>query len=176
MITLICMAFCTITVEANYIIRLLDLKNNKIAIKCLSIKCLLSALGDPCAYISGGQPSWAHLGFWKDRGSHISWILEQMIIEIYFRKYNLELHLFKAFGIWNTELDFTQDKPWLGLDTFCSTRFSLTELVFNWCLELGRNLLRTIGSYFVMFCNVKGETLDFVFRKETMLSIVYNNC
>ena len=63
-------------------------------------------------------------------------------------------------------------KSRLGLDAFCGTRFLLTELVFNWCLNLGRNSLRTIVSYFVKFCDIHGVTLEFVFRNETTLLTV----
>ena len=67
---------------------------------------------------------------------------------------------------------FTQKKSGLGLDTFCGTRLSLIELVFNWCLNLERNSLRTIGSYFVKFYDVHGKTNEFVFRNRTILLTV----
>ena len=62
----------------------------------------------------------------------------------------------------------------MGLDAYCGTRFSLTELVFNWCLNLERNSLRTIVSYFVKLCDVHGVTLEFVFRNGTTLLTVVN--
>ena len=65
-------------------------------------------------------------------------------------------------------------KLWTGLDAFCGTRFSLTELVLNWCLNLERNSLGTISSYFVKFCDVHGKTNEFVFRNGTTLLTVVN--
>ena len=41
--------------------------------------------------------------------------------------------------------------------------------------ELRKELLRIVGSCLVRFCNVKGERVDFVFRKGTTLLIVNNN-
>ena len=67
-------------------------------------------------------------------------------------------HLFKLLASEIQSYIFTQEKSRQSLDAFCSTRFSLTELVFNWCLNFERNSLRTIGSYFVTFCGVHGET------------------
>ena len=38
-------------------------ENNKLAIKSPRVKCLFSGPGGLYAYISRGQPSWAHLVF-----------------------------------------------------------------------------------------------------------------
>ena len=42
----------------------------------------LVAPGVPCAYISGGQPFWAYLGFWQDRGRHITLFQAQRITDL----------------------------------------------------------------------------------------------
>ena len=62
----------------------------------------------------------------------------------------------------------------MGLDALCSTRLSLTELVFIWCLDLERISLRKNSSCLVKFCNVLGETLDFVNRNRTTLLTFVN--
>ena len=145
----------------------------KLFVPWFYIKGYFQPLGPLCLHKQLQTTLGIH-GLWRGQRPHhlIPW---RKGFEIYFRKYNLELHLFKAFGIWNTELEFTQENPWLCLDAFYATRFSLTELVFNWCLNLGRNWLRITNLYFVKFCNVQGGTFDFVFRKGTTLSIFYNN-
>ena len=52
--------------------------------------------GDLQSLYNEPQATWAYLGLEQD--TDITWLIEQMVRNI-FRKYNLEMHLFKAFGI-----------------------------------------------------------------------------
>ena len=72
-----------------------------------------------------------------------------------------------GFHTWNS-VDFMPNEPrTIGPIFFNRTGIQLV-------LNLGWNWLRISNLYFVMFCYVLGETLDFVFRNRTTLSIVNN--
>ena len=96
-----------------------------------------------------------------------------MVRENIFRKFRFSC-ICSSFWHLRYKATFTQEKSGQGLDAFCGTRLSLTELVFNWCLNFERNSLRTISSYFVKFCDVHGETNEFVFRNGKILLTVVN--
>ena len=69
--------------------RILLIKSHKNSIKIWVYKPTFSAPGGPQPYISSHCQGWANLGFWEDRGSHVTWFLEQMVREVYFK--NAEL-------------------------------------------------------------------------------------
>ena len=129
--------------------------------------------GGPQPYISSCCQGWVFLGFGRTEEATSLDFLNKCLEKLYFRKFRISC-ICSSFWHPKYRATFTQEKSGQGLDAFCGTRFSLTELVFNWCLDFERNSLRTISSYFVKFCDVHGKTNEFVFRNRTTLLTVVN--
>ena len=98
-------------------------------------------------------------------------LLNKWLEKIYFRNFRFSC-ICSTFWHLKYIATFTQEKSGQDLGAFCGTRFSLTELVINWCLNFERDSLSTISSYFVKFCDVHGETNKCVFMNGTTLLTV----
>ena len=129
--------------------------------------------GGPQPYISSHCQGSAFLGFGKTEETTSLDFLNKWLENLYFRKFRNSC-ICSSFWHLRYRATFTQEKLGWDLDVLCGTRFSLTELVFNWYLNFEGNSLRTISSYFVKFCDVHGKRKDFVFRKGTTLLRVIN--
>ena len=148
-------------------------KSHKILIKVWVYKPSFLVPGGPQAYISSRCQGWAFFGFWQDREATSLGFLEKKLLKIYFRKYNLKLQLWKA---WTLE---TQSYNLLRINLTGFKCLLWYQVFINWTgiqlvFEFRKGLLRIFSYCLVKYCNVKGERVDFVFRKGTTLLMVNN--